>query len=164
MRNQPGRACGIGTGAATEMGDARTGPGRLRVLICDSDPGVSDALGRALAADRLVASVREVNSLAAAKEVLSANGADIVFLDFLAFGWYESTDFIFTFRRKDPHVVFVMHVDDEALSADAAFFYGERRRLLVYYRLARHLEGAELAEGVHSVLVHCMMDLGMSAS
>jgi len=146
------------------MGDASTGTGGLRILICDSDRGVSDALGRALAADRLVASTREADSIAAAKEVLNAKGANIVFLDFLAFGWYESTDFIFAFRRKDPSVVFVLHVDDEAIGQNASFFYGERRRLLVYYRLARHLEGAELAAEVHSVLVHCMMDLGMSAS
>lgn len=135
----------------------------LRVLVCESDQELSETLKRVLLNNPLVAECDVANSISTAKHMLRFGHTDIVFLDFFGIGCYESSDLIFALRKKSAGVVFVLLADDTEFSDNSSFFFGERRRLLHYYRLARHLQDSELASAVHPVVVHCMMDLGMSA-
>jgi hypothetical protein len=135
----------------------------LRILVCETDQELSETLKRVLLNNPLVAECDVANSIGAAKQILQFGHTNIVFLDFFGLGRYESSDLIFALRKKSAGVVFVLLADDTEFSDNSSFFFGERRRLLHYYRLAGRLEDSELASAVHSIVVHCMMDLGMSA-
>jgi hypothetical protein len=128
----------------------------LSVLVCDRELTSHSHLVVALRASPLVSNAEIATSIEHANDLLSAGKYNTIFIDPLAFGVDEASDFIFGIRRTRPAVVFVLFLDRVvAESQRESFYHGDRRRFSHYFSLDKRTPISAFTEEVESVLENC---------
>src|SRR2546430_1465041 len=128
----------------------------LDILICDRDPITRSLLVPALSANPLVSSAEIAESVEDANDLLRAGNYSAIFIDPLALGLDEASEFIFKIRQAKPHIVFVLFFDRTVAESNRdSFYYGKRRRFAHYFTLDKRTPLSAFQEEVQAALESC---------
>ena len=128
----------------------------LDILVCDQDQISSSLLVPELRASSLVSSVEIAVSISGASEFLNTSKCNTIFIDPIALGLDEASNFIFNTREVRPYIVFVLFLDRAiAESQRDSFYYGRRARFSHYYVLDKRTPISAFQGEIRSSLESC---------
>jgi hypothetical protein len=137
----------------------------LRILICDLSQSAASTLKEALSHFETVTQVDIVETFEDARSKLRVDDINTIFIDPIAYGIEQASDFIFGIRKTLPEIVFVLYVDKAQAERQRSVFYrGERRRFSHYYSLDKRTPIGQVRDEVRSVIDMCQSDLSWRMS
>ncbi len=133
----------------------------LKVIIIDPNYASSQILTQTLEGmKRTVLSVMQIRSFPEAKDALTGNDLNTIFIDPISLGIDDASEFIFSIRKLSPSIVFVLYLDFTRMEhMRTEFFSGERRRLAHYFRLDKLTPIASFPDEVKAIIKACQRDL-----
>jgi CheY-like chemotaxis protein len=132
----------------------------FRILVVDRDSMAADVLVQELRANRSVAEVEFVTSVAEAATRLRSDLFNIIFIDPLSLGLDDATNLIFSTRDMLPHIVFVLFIDRTMAERRSDDFYsGSRTRFLHYFTLDKRAPVATFRDEVNTALDKCRSEM-----
>lgn len=135
----------------------------LKVLIIDPISNTAEGLRRALDGIEIVLSVDYVPSLNQANDVIDRKDVNAIYIDPISLGLDPASDFIFSVRRSNPGIVFVLYYDFRSEKKIGGTFYtGERRRFVEYFKLDKQTLGPDFIRMVIDTIRSCQSDLAYS--
>jgi CheY-like chemotaxis protein len=125
----------------------------LKILIVDQEQSAIRSLLQTLEHEASVLTMNVALSLADARQMLTQNDFNSIFIDPLTLGLDAASKFIFETRQNLPDIVFTLYLDRSLAEAQRTEFYkGERRRFSHYHHLDKRTPVAAFSDEVHAVL------------
>ena len=135
----------------------------LKVLIIDEDLSSSNLLCNTLnnLSDAVI-SVHQSETVNV-KDILKKEEINAIYIDPLSVGLDNAADFIFSIRRDNPSIVFVLYVDFDLLESRRNEFYKEeRRRFGHYFKLNKLTPTSAFEAEIKSTIRRIQGDLNYS--